>query len=113
MMRPNHALQRTRPSRSGCNRAPSWAGSLSLGSFNAKAGRFGDNPDAHEHFMKLHALMRDGVGVPEDGAEYTVGPWLTFDPKTEQHTGEFHAEANALLKDANNPGFEVPAPGKV
>ena len=81
--------------------------------FNAKAGRFGDNTDAHEHFMKLHALMRDGVGVPEDGAEYTVGPWLTFDPKTEQHTGEFHAEANALLKDANHPGFEVPAPGKV
>jgi SAM-dependent methyltransferase len=29
--RPNHALQRTRPSRSGCNRTPSWAGSLSLG----------------------------------------------------------------------------------
>src|SRR5256885_9520502 len=29
--RPNHALQRTRPSRPGCNRAPSWAGSLSLG----------------------------------------------------------------------------------
>lgn len=26
---PSHALQRTRPSRSGCNRAPSWAGSLS------------------------------------------------------------------------------------
>ena len=29
--RPNHALQRTRPSRRGCNRTPSWAGSLSLG----------------------------------------------------------------------------------
>ncbi len=29
--RPNHALQRTRPSHSGCNRTPSWAGSLSLG----------------------------------------------------------------------------------
>ena len=31
LKRPNHALQRTRPSRRGCNRAPSWAGSLSLG----------------------------------------------------------------------------------
>ena len=30
-MRPNHALQRTRPSRPGCNPASSWAGSLSLG----------------------------------------------------------------------------------
>ena len=28
---PNHALQRTRPSRSGCNRSVRWAGSLSLG----------------------------------------------------------------------------------
>jgi hypothetical protein len=28
---PNHALQRTRPSRCGCNRTPSRAGSLSLG----------------------------------------------------------------------------------
>ena len=81
--------------------------------FNAKAGRFGDNAAAAEHFLKLHAMMRDGVGVPENGAEYIVGPWLTFDPKTERHTGEFSKEAYALLKDANNPGFEVPAVGKV
>ena len=27
----NHALQRTRPSRCGCNRGVPWAGSLSLG----------------------------------------------------------------------------------
>jgi predicted dehydrogenase len=81
--------------------------------FNARAGRFGDNKDAYEHFMKLHALMRDRVGVPEGGAEYTVGPWLTFDAKTERHTGEWAAEANALLKDKNRPGFEVPEPDKV
>ena len=30
-MPPNHALQRTRPSRSGCNPRVPWAGSLSLG----------------------------------------------------------------------------------
>ena len=41
---------------------------------NAKAGRFGDNSDAQEHFMKLHEIMSDGVGIPEDGAEYIVGP---------------------------------------
>lgn len=81
--------------------------------FNAKAGRFGDNQDAYEHFMKLHAIMRDGVGVPEDSAEYIVGPWLTFDPQTERFTGEFAAEANQLVKDPNRPGFEVPAPDKV
>ena len=76
--------------------------------FNAKAGRFGDNADAAEHFMKLHEIMRDGVGVPEDGAHYTVGPWLTFDPKAEIHTGDYADEANALLKDENNKGFEIP-----
>jgi predicted dehydrogenase len=81
--------------------------------FNAKAGRFGDNAEAHEHFMKLHALMRDGVGVPEDKAEYVVGPWLTFDPQTERFTGEFADEANKLVKDPQRPGFEVPAPDKV
>lgn len=81
--------------------------------FNAKAGRFGDNTDAHDHFMRLHSILRDGVGVPENGAEYVVGPWLTFDPKTERHTGEFSREANALLKDPNRAGFEVPAANKV
>jgi predicted dehydrogenase len=81
--------------------------------FNAKAGRFGDNKDAYEHFMKLHAIMRDGVGVPENDAEYVVGPWLTFDPKTERFVGEHAAEANRLVKDPNRPGYEVPALGKV
>ena len=81
--------------------------------FNAKAGSFGDNKDAAEHFVKLHEIMRDGVGVPEDKAEYIVGPWLTFDPKTERHTGDHADEANKLLKDPNNPGFEVPDPEKV
>jgi predicted dehydrogenase len=76
--------------------------------FNEKAGRFGDNKDAYEHFLKLHEVMSKGVGVPEDGNHYIVGPWLTFDPKTERHTGEFAAEANELLKDANRPGFQVP-----
>ena len=81
--------------------------------FNAKAGRFGDNADAAEHFLKLHELMRDGVGVPEDKAEYTVGPWLTFDPKSETFTGEHAGDANKLVKDANNKEFEVPDVKKV
>jgi predicted dehydrogenase len=81
--------------------------------FNAKAGRFGDNAEAAEHFMKLHATMRDGAGVLENNAEYIVGPWLTFDPKTERHTGAFSQEANALLQDSHRPGFELPAIGKV
>ncbi|MHC4170638.1 MAG: Gfo/Idh/MocA family protein [Planctomycetota bacterium] len=81
--------------------------------FNARAGRFGDNKDAFEHFMKLHDVMSKGVGLPEDGTNYIVGPWLTFNPQTERHTGAFAAEANELLKDANRPGFQVPDPAKV
>lgn len=77
--------------------------------FNAKAGRFGDNADAAEHFAKLHHLMKDGVGVPEDGNHYTVGPWLTFDPQTERCTGEHAKTANQLLKDPNNKGFQIPS----
>ena len=76
--------------------------------FNAKAAKFGDNKDACEHFLKLHEIMRSGVGVPEDGNSYTVGPVLTFDPKTERFVGDRAEAANALLKDANRKGFEVP-----
>ena len=57
--------------------------------------------------------MRNGVGVPEDGADYTVGPWLTFDPETETHTVNFTEEANRLLKDPNRSGFEVPTAAHV
>src|ERR1700733_540957 len=73
--------------------------------FNAKAGRFGDDKDAYEHFMELHAIMKNGVGVPENDAEYTVGPWLTFDPKTERCVGEHADAANALLQDPHNAAF--------
>jgi predicted dehydrogenase len=76
--------------------------------FNAKAGRFGDRKDATEHFEKLHAVMRDGVGIPEDGAHYRLGPMLTFDPASERFTGDHAEAANRLLKDPNNAGFEVP-----
>jgi len=77
--------------------------------FNAKAGTFGDNKDASEHFLRLHEITSKGAGVPEDKANYTVGPTLTFDPQTETFTGEHAEAANGLLKDANNKGFEVPA----
>ena len=81
--------------------------------FNAKTERFGDNADAAEHFLRLHSIMRDGVGLPEDGNQYTVGPWLTFDPETETHTGDHAREANVLLKDPHRKGFEVPSVSNV
>jgi predicted dehydrogenase len=81
--------------------------------FNLKAGKFGDNADAYEHFAKLHDVMNKGVGIPEEGNEYVVGPWLTFDPKTERHIGDHAAAANKLLKDPNRRGFKIPAAAKV
>jgi predicted dehydrogenase len=76
--------------------------------FNARAGRFGDNTAAHDHFMELHAIMRDGCGVPEDKAHYIVGPWLEFDGDSEVFQGEFASQANKLLKDENRKGFQIP-----
>jgi hypothetical protein len=76
--------------------------------FDAKSGRFGGRADVAGHFEKLHAIMRDGVGIPTSGSTYRLGPTLTFDPATERHTGDHADAANALLKDPNNRGFEVP-----
>jgi hypothetical protein len=42
--------------------------------FNKKAGRFGDDKLAYEEFMKVHEIMRDGVGVPEDGPSTSSAP---------------------------------------
>ena len=53
--------------------------------------------------------MSGGVGIPEEGNHYIVGPWLTYDPKTERHIGDYADEANALLKDENRPGYKVPS----
>ena len=81
--------------------------------FNKKAGRFGDNKDAAEHFGQLHDIMADGVGLAKDGEQYTVGPWLEFDPESKKHVGKLAGRANALLKDDNNRGFKVPTLGKI
>ncbi|TWT93970.1 Gfo/Idh/MocA family protein [Stieleria varia] len=76
--------------------------------FSEKAGKFGDNADAAEHFSRLHAIMRDGVGVPKDGGKYIVGPTLSFDPETERFVGQDAEQANKLLKDPNNAAYQVP-----
>lgn len=81
--------------------------------FNKQAGRFGDNKDAAEHFGRLHDIMKDGVGLPEDGNEYVVGPWLTFDPESESHVGDHASEANVLLKDQNREQYQVPTVSNV
>ena len=80
--------------------------------FNAQAGKFGDDADAAEHFGRLHDIMAKGVGIKDD-EKYTVGPLLSFDPETEKFVGDHSEAANALLKDENRKGFEVPEASKV
>jgi len=62
MMRPNHALQRTRPSRPGCNPTPSWAGSLSLGR------------SAPRHFHMTHYIQIHSLHEPHLDLATLVGP---------------------------------------
>jgi predicted dehydrogenase len=81
--------------------------------FNAKAGKFGDDPLAYEEFMKIHAIARDGMGVPEDKAEYVIGPWLKFDGETEQFVGKHAKKANQLLADPRRDEFDIPSPDSV
>lgn len=76
--------------------------------FNSRASSFGDRKDVAEHFGKLYATMRDGVGIPEDGAMYWLGPTLSFDTVAERSIGDHAEAANALLKDPNNKEFEIP-----
>lgn len=81
--------------------------------FSASAGRFGDNEWADLEFQKFHEIMRDGVGLPEDGTEYVVGPWLTLDKDTERFVGDYADEANQLVSHPRMPGFEIPTPDTV
>lgn len=81
--------------------------------FNARAGRFGDNKLAFEEFMKIHEIIRDGMGVPVDQANYIVGPWLHFDGEAEHFVGEHSVEANKLLRDPRRAEFDIPSPASV
>ena len=65
------------------------------------------NDDAAEHFEKLQKVMTDGVGIA-DNATWNLGPTLRFDADTERFVGDHSEAANRLLKDPNNPGYEVP-----
>lgn len=77
--------------------------------FNEKAGRFGDDARTAEEFLAFHEIMRDGVGLLEGEEQYVVGPKLGFDPEAELFIGDNAAAANALLRNPNRQGFEIPA----
>lgn len=81
--------------------------------FRADAVDFGANQDAAEHFAKLHRIMTKDAGIAEEDAQYALGPLLSFDTENERFVGDRADEANILLKDRMNPGFEVPSAANV
>ena len=47
-------------------------------------------------------------GVDLNIEKPTLGPWLTFDPKTERFTGEHAEAANALVKESYRAPYVIP-----
>ena len=81
--------------------------------FNKKAWKFEDSTLASEEFLKVHEIASKGQGVPEDKAEYIVGPWLEFDGDAEHFVGERSSEANRLLADPRRREYDIPSPQAV
>ena len=67
----------------------------------------GDNKEVIESLEHIRDNCK-AVGLPIDGMTYTIGPVLTFDPKTERFTGERADEANKLLRRDYRAPFVVP-----
>ena len=57
----------------------------------------------------LHAVMAEGVGIPEDGNQYTVGPMLTFEVNGKPGMGaEIPLDAPSKLKVAARAESQYP-----
>jgi hypothetical protein len=54
----------------------------------------------------LKNLANNGIDTQEK--QIITGPWLDFDPATNQFTGQFAAEANKLCQEEYAAGFELP-----
>jgi predicted dehydrogenase len=71
--------------------------------------RLASNAEAQATLEEFNAnLAANGIDVAKDMA--VIGPWLNFDPASEQFTGEFAAEANALQQQEEyRAEFALPA----
>ena len=76
-MKPNHALQRTRRERRGCNRCVPWAGSLSLGLYPAYAKHSEAAPEWYGILPHIDAESRPSQCPSTASASFTRGlGWL-------------------------------------
>src|SRR5262245_10566480 len=67
----------------------------------------GDNKEVVTGLEKIRDNSK-ALGIPMDDATWTIGPVLSFDPKTERFTGERADEANKLLTRPYRAPFVVP-----
>jgi predicted dehydrogenase len=67
----------------------------------------GDNQEVVKALELIHANCK-AYGIPIDEATWTIGPKLTFDPKSEKFTGEMAAAANALITREYRKPYVVP-----
>jgi predicted dehydrogenase len=77
------------------------------GTFDKARGAIGNNTEVVAVLERIRDNCK-GVGVPVDKTVYTVGPTLTFDPKTERFTGDLADEANKYVSRDYRKPFVVP-----
>ena len=75
--------------------------------YDAAAKRIGDNKQVVQAFENIADNLK-AVGVKLEETDYTVGPLLTFNEKTESFTGERADQANAFLSRAYREPYIVP-----
>ena len=77
-----------------------------------KAGEVAERLKGHDQALALLESMNKHLkdnGVDPAAVPTVCGPWLAFDPATNQFTGPFAAEANQMANsDTYRPGFELP-----
>ncbi len=67
----------------------------------------GEQPEVVAALERIHDNCKV-LGLPIDEMTWTIGPVLTFDPKSERFTGERADEANKLLRREYREPFVVP-----
>lgn len=76
-------------------------------------GHFASFPNGAGVEIAAEAMGRFATHMKENGLDLQkeqglVGPLLTLDPSTERFTGEYAAQANALLRKPQVEGFAIP-----
>jgi len=77
------------------------------GNYDKARGAIGSNSEVVAVLERIRDNCK-AVGVPVEKTVYTVGPTLTFDPKTERFTGERADEANKLITREYRKPYVVP-----